>query len=320
MSGAKEIGGYFEFERFSGRSYHEGAIALNCGRACLSYLIELRDIETIWLPDFLCNSVVDLCNRVGAMVRTYRIGDDLLPVRDFAVGAGEWLYLVDYYGQITSEAVDEARDASGGRLIVDESQGFFREPWEHADTLYTCRKWFGVADGAYLYTKDGARLSRTLPIDESFARMNFVLGRYERSAGEFFAESKENNARFSRMPAMAMSPITSNILRAIDYSDVMRRRTENYAYVHDRLKDLNLLRLNPPQGAFMYPFQTERCEEARNRLAREGVFVPVLWPNVLDERSCDTAAFRFAHTVLPLPIDQRYSIEHMKRIVRAIEP
>lgn len=36
----EEIGGYIEFENFRGRGeYYENAIALNCGRNCLAYLL-----------------------------------------------------------------------------------------------------------------------------------------------------------------------------------------------------------------------------------------------------------------------------------------
>ena len=74
MGRSREIGGYLEFERFYGPMLHEWDIALNCGRACLEYLIELRDIRTLWLPDFLGPSVPDLCAKLGVETRIYSIG------------------------------------------------------------------------------------------------------------------------------------------------------------------------------------------------------------------------------------------------------
>ena len=73
----REIGGYIEFERFHGSLFHDDALALNCGRACLDYLIEARGISKILLPTFLCGSVIDLCNRKGVKVRQYHVGMDL---------------------------------------------------------------------------------------------------------------------------------------------------------------------------------------------------------------------------------------------------
>ena len=53
----KEIGGYFELENFRGPEYHDRALALNCGRNALAYLIEAKKIQQILIPYFLCSSV-----------------------------------------------------------------------------------------------------------------------------------------------------------------------------------------------------------------------------------------------------------------------
>ena len=190
----KEIGGYFELEQFGGTSYHEEGIALNSGRGCLSYLVELRKINTIWVPDFMCDSVFDRLNWDGVLVKEYPITLNFLPdYTKISCDTDEWFYLMDYYGSLKREDVEYAREFSGGRLIVDETQAYFNKPWANSDTIYTCRKWFGVSDGAYLFTKDNTVLKRELPTDYSYSRMEYLLGRFERTAGEFFLQSQNNN-------------------------------------------------------------------------------------------------------------------------------
>ncbi len=315
---ASEFGGYLEFERFSGEPYHEGAVALNCGRGCLAYLAELRGMEAVWLPDFMCGSVSALFRREGVRTRTYRVSADMSPVCDFDVGPGEWMLLADYYGQLRAEDVERVRRRCGGRLVVDESQGFFRRPWPGVDTVYTCRKWFGVADGGYLFTGDGARLDRALPRDESHGRMGFVLGRLERPASEFLAESKGNNAFFADEPAKLMSPVTENVMRAVDYERAKARRDANWRIVHGALGDANLLDLREPDGAFMYPFMTHDAERLRSELIARKVYVPTLWPDVLRESDPSSAAHRLAHDVIPLPVDQRYGAEEMTAMAEVV--
>lgn len=318
MSG-REIGGYLELERFGGPMLHAGEVALNCGRACLEYLVELRGIERIWLPDWLCSSVPALCARLGVGVATYRVGADFRPAYDFEVSSDEWLYLVDYYGQLDGADVARALEASGGRLVVDESQGYFRGPWAGADTLWTCRKWFGVADGAFLHTHDGARLSHGLPRSESFGRMGFVLGRFERSAGEFFAESKANNARFADEPMAGMSALTENLLRAVDYEGAAQTRRSNWDALDAVLGGSNLLEsLVRPEAPFMYPLLVGDAEGVRARLAEEKIFISTLWPNVLEACGPDSWAYRYSKDVLPLPVDQRYGAEEMGRLAREV--
>lgn len=48
----QEIGGYIEFENFRGKEYHENAIALNCGRNCLAYILQARKTSKITLLHF----------------------------------------------------------------------------------------------------------------------------------------------------------------------------------------------------------------------------------------------------------------------------
>lgn len=311
----REMGGYLEFERFGGELYHNELIALNCGRGALAYLVELRGIRTVWLPDLMCGSVPALFRREGVEVRIYAVGEDLLPdYSSFSVGPAEWMLLMDYYGQLQADNVRVALDFSGGKLVIDETQGFFRVPWPGADTVYTCRKWFGVSDGAYLATSDGASLPRELPQDESHARMGYLLGRLERPASEFFAEASENNNRFAAEPAKSMSPITENILRAVDYKTVRCRRDANWEVLDARLSEVNGLRLRKPDGAFMYPlYLGGRAQEVRKTLIADSVYIPVLWPDV--ERGHGRWACRYSDGVLPLPVDQRYGIEDMEKML-----
>ena len=318
MSAAREIGGYLEFERFQGSLYHDGAVRLNSGRACLEYLVELRGIEAVWLPDLLCSSVPDLCRRKGARVLTYAVDEGFRPEEGLEVGRGEWLYLVDHYGTLGEDDVARGLERSGGRLIVDESQGFFRRPWEGADTLYTCRKWFGVADGAFLWTRDGARLGRALPAGESHERMGFVLGRLERPASEFLDEARANNARFVEEPMSSMSPVTESVLRAVDYGRARRARGRNWAALHEALGASNLLEVAAPEGPFMYPYLMGDARGVRERMAGRGVYVPTLWPNVLEDCARDSVAWNYAKNILPLPVDQRYGDEEMERVVEVL--
>ncbi len=315
----REIGGYLELERFAGEPFHPDAIALNSGRGCLAYLIELRHIGTVWLPDFMCDSVYGLFEREGVHVRRYPINASLLPdYPSFDMKDGDWLLLMDYYGQLQPGEVDRASEVSCGNLIVDETQGFFRKPWGNADTTYTCRKWFGVPDGAYLCTKDGVRLPRDLERDESFNRMGFVVGRFERTASEFYDLASANNALFSQEPAKAMSSLTENLLNAVDYSQVLMRRRRNWAHLAQRLEVSNLLGLSEPWGPFMYPYKVDDAGDVRSRLAREGVFVPMLWPNVAVDDGVGPVAHDCASNILPLPIDQRYDLEDMEVLVEVL--
>lgn len=62
----------------------------------------------------------------------------------------DWVYLINFYGQYSrDEIVSYAKEYKN--LIVDNVQAFYTKPIEGVDTIYTCRKFFGVPDGGYLY-------------------------------------------------------------------------------------------------------------------------------------------------------------------------
>lgn len=321
MERQKDIGGYFELECFNGKHYHEAAIKLNSGRGCLAYLIELRNISTLWLPIYLCGCIEDLCKKHNVTVKHYNITPSLLPNYNFKMGEDDYLYLVDYFGQLQIDDVLTAGSICGGRLIVDEIQGFFRRPWKNADTLYSCRKWFGVSDGAYLYTKDGDVLHKDYPLDESYERMHFVLGRFEKGSNPFYREADFNELIFTEEGYKEMSPITSNLLGAIDYDVAISKRDSNWNILADSFFQDNVLSPEKPVGPFRYPLllSNANAAEIRSSLMGRRIYVPVLWPNVLVNTKKNSIEHYYSSNILPLPLDHRYNCEDMIYMVHVIK-
>ena len=308
-----EIGGYFELERFNLPLRHEKALALSSGRACIEYLISQKNIKKIALPYFVCDVVIESCQKLGVDISFYHIDENFMPV-DAGVEDGRYMYIVNFYGQL--EDALPGFKAKYPLLIVDNAQAYFSDPMAGVDTLYTCRKFFGVADGGFLYTNAP---EKELPQDISHERMGFVLGRFEESAGKFYAESSKNNDIFSDLPPMAMSALTKNLLCAVDYEQVNNKRSENFAVLHRELSGLNKLHVKPVRGAFAYPLFLENGGELRRKLAEKKIFVPTLWPNVVNDMDEESLEHKFAKNILPLPCDQRYGEEEMLYICEVIK-
>ncbi len=312
----KEYGGYIEFERYLGKEYYQEAAALNCGRNCLLHLIAARKIKKISLPYFLCASVSKVCRKAGVEVRYYHIDEKFLPVFDFLPEEEEYLYIVNFYGQLGNVYLEKIRKQYGS-IIIDNAQAFFQEPLQNADTIYVLRKYFGVADGAYLATE--AAGAETYDIDISNQRMGFLLGRFEETASKYYQEYKENEDEFNEMPIRKMSALTHNLLRGIDYERVKQVRKSNFQYLQKLLGDYNLLHLREPEGPFAYPFLVEGGENLRKKLLEKKIYIPVLWPNVLNECEKNSLEYRYAQEILPLPVDQRYTVKDMEYIAENIK-
>lgn len=302
----KEIGGYIELEKYRGKMLYEDAIKVNCGRNALHYLLITKKIHTIYIPKFMCNSNDVVLKKENVKCIYYNIDEQFHPIIEER-SEDEWLYIVNYYGQLSNEYIKSL----GSNIIVDNAQAYFQQPLQGYDTIYTCRKFFGVPDGALLYTD---KLIEELPIDESFKRMNYLLGRFERGASEFYSEYVANNENFLGEPIKTMSKLTENLLRAIDYDYVKDVRTKNFEYLHNQLSELNRLKLTIPIGAFMYPLYINNGVAVRKKLLDIKIYVPTLWPDVFDICNENELEYNMAKDILPLPVDQRYDLEDMKFI------
>ena len=312
----REIGGYIELDTYRLPMLHEDAVALNCGRNALAYVLRARKIRRLWIPKFICDSVTKVCEREDVPYTLYGIGTDFRPSGDISLKDGEWLYFVNYYSQFDNNQIAEYVNRYE-RVIVDNAQSYFQMPIPHVDTIYTCRKYFGVADGAFLYTD--AELNEEYPQDESYERMHFLLGRFERTASEFYREYAANNDLFYQEPVKRMSKLTMNLLHGIDYSAFEQKRKENFSTLHEELKSINQLQLNPTAGTFMYPLLIDNGAAIRKELQKQKIYIPTLWPDVFSFAGKDDPEYRMAENLLPLPIDQRYGTEDIKYLLEVIK-
>ena len=149
--------------------------------------------------------------------------------------------------------------------------------------------------------------------------MHFLLGRYERSANEFYAEYAANNKLFAGEPVKMMSKLTQNLLHGVDYEFVRARRSQNFAVLQEQFGSANQLTLAIPEGAFMYPLWIKNGAAVRKKLQAEKIYIPTLWPNVLRQLPENAIEYQLAANILPLPIDQRYGVKTMQYIVEKIK-
>ena len=206
----KEIGGYFQLEELQGTEYYPDLYRVNLGRTALLWLLQTKGYKKIILPVFLCASVTETCEENHIQIEFYHLDENLnvkYPRRK--LDEDEVLYLVNYYGQLTDEQILEYRRIYGN-IIVDHTHAFFQKPLPGIDTLYSCRKFWGVSDGAYLSTDAG--FTEEIPQDYSADRMKHILGRYERDAGTYYKDMLKNAAGYEHMEIRRMSALTRNLL------------------------------------------------------------------------------------------------------------
>lgn len=310
MKKEKEIGGYLEMEELSGEEYYPDLIALNLGRTALLYLLQQKDYKMIYLPNYLCDSVIQICSTNGYEVKFYQLNEKMEPIVAAPLEERACLYLVNYYGQLTDLNI-QVYKRKYGRIIVDHVHAFFQKPIDGVDTIYSCRKFFGLPDGAYLATDLKAG---ELPVDHSAERMGHVLGRYEDCGSSHYHTMLGNAEKFNKEPVKLMSKLTHNLLRGIDYEQVRKKRNDNYHTLDRLLGEKNGIGFCRTEGPLCYPFYVPDGIKIRKKLAEYKIYVPVYWGNVVKDMAENSIEHDRAANILPLPCDQRYGREEMERV------
>lgn len=312
----KSIGGYFELELPQGAEYHSGAIALNTGRNCLEYILRVRGYKHVYLPFYSCDVLLEPFKKLDIRYSFYHINESLEISTPISLSDGEALLYINYYG-LKQDYIDSLAKRYGSQLIADNTQAFFARPVGGIDTFYSCRKFFGVPDGAYLYC--GRSLKQDLQQDRSWERMDYLLKRIDVSTEEAYVDFCEHEEHLIGNPIRKMSNLTSRIMSSIDYQRVAQCRRNNYKLLHKTLNNKNSVSLPLLDDAvpMVYPFLTDD-RNLRQRLIDSKIYVARYWPNVLDWCDVRSKEFKLTNQLLSLPVDQRYGTEEMKRIIELI--
>ena len=198
----KPIGGYFELELPLHSELHADAIALNGGRFCLEYLLRCRKYSKIYIPYFTCNSAIEPIIKLGIPYEFYHIDKRYRIVDDIVLLEGEALMYTNYWG-LQSDYCLELSVEYDTQLILDYTQAFYSKPINGIDTFYSCRKFFGVPDGGYLYTD--AKAEFDLEQDVSYTRMDSLLKRIDLSPEEGYDDFRKCSEMFRTLPIRYMS-------------------------------------------------------------------------------------------------------------------
>lgn len=310
------IGGYFSLELPLHQEYHKNAIRLNTGRNCLEYILRARGYKKVYVPYYTCEAVMEPINKLGIPYEFYHI-DIHFEIRDrITLKSDEALLYTNYFG-LKQRYVEQLAEKYGSNLIVDNTQAFYAKPIQGIDTFYTCRKFFGVADGAYLYTD--AFLEENFEQDESYDRMDHLLKRIDLSAEQGFADFRRVDDGLDNQPIRKMSKLTQRIMQSIDYEAVAKKRRENYQMLHKVLGEKNnlVLSLDDVAVPMVYPFLSP-IDVLREKLIENKVFVARYWHNVLEWTTDQDIEYLLAFQMQPLPVDQRYGKGEMTLLLDII--
>jgi len=315
----KAIGGYFELELpLQQKRLYPDAIRFQSARAAFYSLLKEGRPNRVWMPTYICDSMLDPLKATGTEIVFYDIDPGLGVSNHVQIEDDDWLLFVNYFGVCTTQEDRLLKRFSSSQLIFDHSQAFFSPPRDCLATLYSPRKFFGVPDGGLLLTS--LHVIEPEEIDTgSVARCTHLLKRLDSTPEEGYQDFKNTEETFSDMQSRRMSLLTYSLLRSIDYDACKKQRNTNFHFLHDQLKHLNDLNfdLSRIDGPMCYPLLVDDVT-IRVRLQDNRVFVPTYWPEVGSRAKPGSFDRRLLDKCLHLPCDQRYRQDDMMRIIELV--
>lgn len=312
------IGGYFSLElNQTEKSPFKNLIHLNSARNCIEYILIAKKYQKVYLPYYTCDVVLEPIIKLNIEFEFFDVNDSLEAIFDFSQVKNNEVAIVNNYFGIKNTYIKKI-SLKCQNLIIDNAQALFSKNILGIDTVYSPRKFVGVADGGILYTD--RYLDDNFDMDLSYQRMSHLLKRIDLTAEDGYLDFSINDKSLVNNPIKQMSQLTYSILNSIDFNKIRDIRINNFNYLNKHLKKMNMLDLDlSDEGVPMiYPFRTKHVESLKEKLIQNKIYCATYWPNVLNWCSADINSYMLAKEIIAIPIDQRYDKNDMNKILEII--
>ena len=309
-----EIGGFFEFglSRLNQFPYPI-AMQYNSARSAFYDLLKNTFIEKLWIPRFICDSMIEPLNLLGVEICFYDLNSDFSPILPEVLMPNEYLLYVNYFGLCFENQKKLMELYPLDRLIFDHSQAFFIEPFQGINTLYSPRKFLPVADGGLLASAlnmpEVAQINDSADLIQQYQHVFMRLIDSAQSGYAYFldAESKLNDCIPKKI-----SPISELILNNLNYQKLKQERLRNFEYLHSKLGRFNQININLDaiESPLTYPFLWR--EKLSNSLISKKIFTPTYWNDCLARVNESSFEYLLVHKVTHLVCDHRYNMQDMQ--------
>lgn len=304
MTTLKEIGGYFERDPGNGNTPLPNGILFNSGRNALRHIVRALGVKRIHVPYYTCPVVWDALKAEGCEMMFYEIDSQMYPKKRFS--KDDFVLYTNYFGCCGGKVDNLASDYKN--LIVDCAQAYYAKP-KGVASFSSPRKFFGVPDGGVAY---GVQLDSgcLYEADDSSRRCAHLNLRAEGRTAEGYEFYRASELSLDGAPVLAMSKQSREMLSKVDAESARIARMQNFNFLNEFLKSSFPFELSADDVPMVYSFVSEDLQ-LRQKLIAKKIFVATYWHGA---DSIENLHYR----IIPLPIDQRYDVTDMKRVVEML--
>ena len=294
------------------------------------------------IPPFTCHTVIEPFVDRGYKIHSLPMALDLTTTANEIMRALDWtgakvLLVHRYYGFDTlpgfNGVVDEIRER--GVVVIEDCTQCLYSDFGVSDADYyvaSIRKWCGVPDGGFAICKEGHFLHKPSRSDKQMVEA-------KRAASElkyqFLFEAKGDKptfkARYREAEEMlnnqsglySIGGLSARMQAELDVDMLRQKRRENYNVLLKGLQNVTglsiIFTILPSDVIPLYfPVLVEDRKQWQNLLADNDIYAPVVWPKAEQCPDIDDDSQTIYDKILCIPIDQRYGIDDMERIVEVI--
>jgi hypothetical protein len=311
----KEIGSFIELDLRNTGEYYSGAIniaRLNSARAGIYHACRILNCSSVYIPYYLCPTVKEFLTRKGIKVKSYFISERYEPV-NVKQEDDSAIVLVNYFGIIANSYLRKI-SRQFKNVIIDNCPAFYNNPIDDCYNIYSPRKFFGVPDGCYVVGKNAEKLTDEYDQDFSSETSSFLMKRIEFGSSAVYHERMRNEERIDNADILNMSVLSKALLNSIDYSNIKKKRQNNFHFVNDLYKGFNLVDparfMDNECVPMIYPLVVEDPDLVE-KLKEKQIYTGRWWKHVLSEVPEKSFEAKLSKFLVPIPIDQRYGKEEL---------
>ena len=312
----KQIGSYIELELSQGNEYYtkmefgNNLISLNSGRAAIYHAVKIYNKNTVYLPYYECDTVKAFLEKKSIKIKYYRINSKFEPILK-TNSSNSAIVFVNYFGIMSKKHFKFIKNFKN--IIIDNSQAFFFSPIKKCINIYSCRKFFGVPDGAYVIGKNVA--FGNYEKDYSSKTSSFLLMRHENGFDwNSYYKKEENEKRINKSGIKTMSELTKSLLESVDYNTCIKKRKKNYNYARKLFNPLNNIDISEltcdESVPMIYPLLID--VDIFDELRKNGIYVCHFWEYLIKKSPKSTFEYKLSRFLIPVFIDQRYNLDDIK--------
>lgn len=333
---------YFEsFEKYGKCTW------LRSGREAL-YLVALnlnpdKNQPVVLMPAYCCHSMVDPFVKAGWKIVYYQLYNDLkVDLQNlFALLVNKRpraVLTMNFYGSAsTRAAIDTIKTEFPECICIEDFSHctfsiseIYNEKVDYYVT--SIRKSVGVCDGSVIISK--------APLDETIVEDNeseFMAARrdcqklkakytYSQDATQkniFFTELRKQEGELDSFTGVhRISSTGKEMLKVLNGGMIRYARQQNMKHILDllggKVESIPGIESCLSGVPFSLPILVKNRDEVQQKLAKRGVYAPVLWPICDEARAICPVSARMADEILSIPIDQRYNYDDIEDIAKIV--